>query len=85
MVLDPEVHVLPLQEGDLVLLCSDGLWKALADEEIDSILAWKGSMRQRTIRLVDRANEAGGLDSITVILYGHLAHGRTNVESRKCF
>ncbi len=79
MVLTPEVHSISLHAGDLVLLCSDGLWEALSDEEISTILAWEGSMRQRATQLVDRANEAGGPDNITVVLYEHLAReGQSN-------
>jgi PPM family protein phosphatase len=80
MVLNPEVHSIPLHAGDLVLLCSDGLWEALSDEEINTILAWEGSMRQRATQLVDRANEAGGPDNITVVLYEHAVDGGKNDE-----
>jgi protein phosphatase len=68
----PEVSSRTLGNGDRVLLCSDGLWEALSDEEICSIVDWDGSMRQRAIQLVDRANEAGGHDNITVVLYEHV-------------
>lgn len=71
----PEVSSGTLGNGDHVLLCSDGLWEALSDEEICSIVDWDGSMRQRAIQLVDRANEAGGHDNITVVLYEHVAQG----------
>jgi serine/threonine protein phosphatase PrpC len=71
----PEVNMRTLQNGDRVLLCSDGLWEALSDEEICTILDWEGSMRQRATQLVDRANEAGGHDNITVVLYEHVAQG----------
>jgi protein phosphatase len=75
----PEVHAVELAAGDLVLLCSDGLWEALTDDEIEAILAWEGSMRQRATQLVDRANAAGGRDNITVVLYEHTS-GRTRDE-----
>lgn len=68
----PEVSSRTLSNGDRVLLCSDGLWEALSDEEICAIVDWDGSMRQRAIQLVDRANEAGGHDNITVVLYQHV-------------
>lgn len=71
----PEVSSRTLGNGDRVLLCSDGLWEALSDEEICSIVDWDGSMRQRAIQLVDRANEAGGHDNITVVLYEHVTQG----------
>jgi protein phosphatase len=71
----PEVSSRTLGNGDRVLLCSDGLWEALSDEEICSIVDWDGSMRQRATQLVNRANEAGGHDNITVVLYEHVARG----------
>ncbi|MCI0490258.1 MAG: Stp1/IreP family PP2C-type Ser/Thr phosphatase [Blastocatellia bacterium] len=74
----PEVNTTTLVDGDLVLLCSDGLWEALSDEEIASIIDWEGSMRQRATQLVDRANEAGGNDNITVVLYEYIAQGGKN-------
>jgi protein phosphatase len=69
----PEVLTLDLRRGDLVLLCSDGLWEALRDDEIAAILDREGSMRQRATQLVDRANEAVGQDNITVVLYEHVS------------
>jgi protein phosphatase len=68
----PELHTVELAPGDQVLLCSDGLWEELEDEEIEAILAWEGSMCQRATQLVDRANAAGGRDNITVVSYEHV-------------
>lgn len=65
----PEVNTKTLINGDRVLLCSDGLWAALEDEEIGAILDSDGSMRQLATQLVNRANDAGGYDNITVVLY----------------
>lgn len=66
--LEPEVNVRKLHPGDFVLLCSDGLWGALSDEEILATLAEEGSVHERATRLVERANAAGGPDNITVVL-----------------
>jgi len=72
----PEVNTRPLENGDRVLLCSDGLWEALPEAEIHSIVEWEGTMRQLATQLVDRANCAGGYDNITVVLYGpHCSRG----------
>jgi serine/threonine protein phosphatase PrpC len=67
----PDVQCVDLAPGDRLLLCSDGLWEALPEEEIRAILDWEGSARQRATQLVDRANAAGGNDNITVVLYEH--------------
>ena len=56
----------PLQDGDVLLLCSDGLWEMIPDEqEIASILAaWWLSAATRAEKLVQLALQAGGLDNI---------------------
>jgi protein phosphatase len=69
--LAPETSQRALDDGDCVLLCSDGLWEGLSDEEIGTILNWEGSVRQRATQLVDRGNDAGGRDNTTVVLYEH--------------
>jgi protein phosphatase len=70
----PEVNTKVLSEGARVLLCTDGLWDALSDDEIRTTLDSDGNMRQLATLLVDRANRAGGNDNITVILYEHSAN-----------
>lgn len=70
----PELHTVELASGDQVLLCSDGLWEELEDEEIETVLGRDGSMCQRATQLVDLANAAGGWDNITVVSYEHVSH-----------
>jgi protein phosphatase len=67
----PELNVRTLSDGDLVLVCSDGLWEALTDSEIGAVVDWDGTMRQRAIQLVDRAIDAGAEDNVTVVMYEH--------------
>jgi protein phosphatase len=67
----PMVTRLPLKSGDRVLLCSDGLWEALAEHDIAHIVGSGGSMLELASALVDRANDASGQDNITAILYEH--------------
>lgn len=57
-----------LNEGDMVLLCSDGLWDMLSDEEILSIVTKGNSMKESCNELIDQANAAGGEDNVTVVL-----------------
>ncbi|MDX1609758.1 MAG: Stp1/IreP family PP2C-type Ser/Thr phosphatase [Halofilum sp. (in: g-proteobacteria)] len=70
---EPEVKV-DLQEeialpGDLYLLCSDGLNDMLDDEVIRLTLTQFGAnLDEAADRLVDRANEQGGADNISVVL-----------------
>lgn len=59
---------LKLEDGDVLLLCSDGLNTMLEDREIRDILVTSPSLGQAANRLVATANEHGGLDNITVVL-----------------
>jgi serine/threonine protein phosphatase PrpC/LysM repeat protein len=52
--------------GDTLLLCTDGLTGLLSDEIIRAELARGGPAQTRALRLVERANDAGGYDNITV-------------------
>jgi serine/threonine protein phosphatase PrpC len=58
----------PLEPGDLLLLCCDGLYKAVEDNDIKKLLGRPVSLQARAENLVARANENGGPDNITVIL-----------------
>jgi protein phosphatase len=66
---EPEVkvdlHEVDLRPGDLYLLCSDGLSGVLRDAEIAEVFAREPAERALRI-LVDRVNERGGPDNITV-------------------
>jgi len=62
---DPECHDYPVQPGDRVLLCSDGLWSMLPDKEIHRILFQYDTVDQICDYLIDHANQAGGKDNIT--------------------
>ncbi|MGN0401551.1 MAG: Stp1/IreP family PP2C-type Ser/Thr phosphatase [Acetatifactor sp.] len=57
-----------LQEGDLVLMCSDGLTNMLEDEEIRMTLNGARDIVEQAEALVQKANENGGKDNISVIL-----------------
>ena len=54
--------------GDFVLLCSDGLTRMVTDPEIASTLLTSASAQESADRLVDLANENGGVDNVSVIV-----------------
>lgn len=68
-----DVHKLHLEEGDTVLLCSDGLTEMVPDEEIGAILQSAASPELACYQLVAQANEAGGVDNITTIVARYTA------------
>lgn len=65
-----------LQDGDIVLMCSDGLSNMLEDEEIGKILRKKGSLEERAEKLIEAANNNGGKDNIAVIIIDMFADER---------
>ncbi len=71
--IDPEVEVdtwtYAARAGDVVLLCSDGLTSMISEEQIAAVLASESDLDAAAKRLVNEANEAGGRDNITVILF----------------
>ena len=70
-VVVPEVYGSPVQpaEGDMFLICSDGLSGMIDDNVIEAILSSDHSTEQKTIDLVSNANLPGkGLDNITAQL-----------------
>ncbi len=59
-----------LEEGDEILMCTDGLTNMLEDEEIRMILDGARDTVEKAQELVKAANEHGGRDNISVILIG---------------
>ena len=57
-----------LKEGDIILMCSDGLSNMLTDNEIVEIVNARGTLEEKADNLVAAANRNGGKDNIAVIL-----------------
>jgi PPM family protein phosphatase len=84
---EPEVEVetctYPAKDGDVYLLCSDGLTGMVPEERLAEILRSRSSLAQAAQALVDDANARGGKDNITVILFklGQEVSATTEVDS----
>ena len=63
-----EVNEFRVEDGDLYLLCSDGLSDMLSDERMAAVLVTAGTLEEKANALVDAANDGGGRDNISVIL-----------------
>ncbi|HEY6762724.1 MAG TPA: Stp1/IreP family PP2C-type Ser/Thr phosphatase [Baekduia sp.] len=59
----------PVRDGDVFLLCSDGLTGMVPDAKVAEIIAGADTLTVAAQRLIAAANEAGGRDNITVILF----------------
>ncbi|HQR46787.1 MAG TPA: Stp1/IreP family PP2C-type Ser/Thr phosphatase [Thermoanaerobaculia bacterium] len=58
----------PLRPGDRFLLCSDGLTGMVGDEEIHAFFEAEPSPEGAVRKLVELANERGGVDNVTAIV-----------------
>jgi PPM family protein phosphatase len=65
---DPDLNTTQLPDSGYILLCSDGLWGVVPDEDIHRLVLDAQNPEDACTRLVEAANEAGGPDNITAIL-----------------
>lgn len=70
---DPEYSSFPLKDGDKILLCTDGLWDMISDQGIFRLLRQNKPARWSCEHLIQAANDGGGQDNITVVVYQHRA------------
>ncbi len=70
--IQPSVEIdatpLPLKEGDSIVICSDGLCRMVPDKKIASIVRDNETPDAAVAALIAAANEAGGIDNVTVVL-----------------
>jgi PPM family protein phosphatase len=70
---EPSVNVdtmtFPARDGDVFLLCSDGLTTMVSDEQIREILTGSKNLRAAVNKLVEAANRGGGRDNITAVAF----------------
>jgi serine/threonine protein phosphatase PrpC len=74
-----DIYITPIgpEEGDMILMCSDGLTNCLSEKAIRSILSNAlTSLEDKVEVLVGEANRGGGGDNITVILLKVMEEGR---------
>jgi serine/threonine protein phosphatase PrpC len=70
---EPDVEVdtytIAGRAGDVYLICSDGLTSMISDDELAAILRSAASLEDAADSLVRAANQSGGKDNITVVLF----------------
>ena len=64
-----DVDIFEARPGDVFLLCSDGLTSMVHEPKLQPLFKDAGDLETLGRRLIDAANEAGGRDNITVILF----------------
>ena len=66
--LEADLDHFTLKQGEIMAICSDGLWGVLEHDQMVRILAGNEDLNVKARMLVKAANEAGGPDNITVVL-----------------
>lgn len=66
--IEADLAELTLAEGDIFVLCSDGLTNLAEDHEIAKVVTDGPSLQESSDRLIDLANGRGGDDNTTVVL-----------------
>jgi serine/threonine protein phosphatase PrpC len=72
--IDIDIFTEKLEDGDSIVLCSDGLSNMVSDEDLQSIVD-QFVPQESVYRLIERANESGGADNITAIVIHVLETG----------
>jgi len=75
-----DAHTHAARDGDVYLLCSDGLTGMISDHEAEAILRGSPTLREAAEALVRAANQSGGKDNITVVLLRVADDGRAPAE-----
>ena len=71
----PDLYEINVEDGDRLLICSDGLTSMIEDDEVQAVMNRISDPQRCASTLVDGALAAGGLDNVTVIV--------VNVEGSK--
>jgi protein phosphatase len=77
----PDLAEFPAEEGDVLLLTTDGVLRHLEDEEIRQILADSKPLQAACDRLIDCALEAGGEDNATSVLIRVFVEGTDRIPT----
>jgi protein phosphatase len=65
---EPDVQEVVLEDGDCLLLCTDGLFEMVKEGRIAEVLSTSAAAESACQRLVEDALEGGGKDNVTVVV-----------------
>lgn len=84
---DPDMYAdhfsLEVNDGDRIILCSDGLSSMISDAEIESLAVSSATPQQAADNLVAAALTAGGADNVTVVVVDVLNDGIADAARRR--
>jgi PPM family protein phosphatase len=69
LFVQPDLHQQRLQEGDRLILCSDGVWSVIEDEEFAQVAAASGSVEQISKNLISLALDHNTDDNASVVVF----------------
>lgn len=83
----PDLYEINVEDGDRLLLCSDGLYSMLEDDEIAAVMRRVSDPQRCASTLVNGAIAAGGHDNVTVIVadaegLGHQQRRRVAIRTK---
>ncbi len=67
-MLEPDVFTTPFPQPGYLLLCSDGLWSVLPDDNLCNLVTAAPNLHSACQNLIAAANDAGGPDNISAVL-----------------
>jgi serine/threonine protein phosphatase PrpC len=67
-LLDPDIFTVAFPQPGFLMICSDGLWGVVAEQDIVRSVVDAPSLQRACQNLVSAANAAGGPDNISVVL-----------------
>ncbi|WP_066175104.1 Stp1/IreP family PP2C-type Ser/Thr phosphatase [Bacillus marinisedimentorum] len=68
-----DINTIGWDEGDALLLCSDGLSNKVTIEQMNKVLAEEGPLHSKAEKLIEMANDLGGEDNITLAIVRNTA------------
>ena len=71
---DAYVELLPSSSQYRLLLCSDGLWGSIQDDQLTEVLRMAATPQEACDRLIEAANAGGGKDNITAVVVEPQSH-----------
>ena len=67
-ILEPDIFTVAFPQDGYLMLCSDGLWGVVAEQDMYHMIQNAPSLQRACQNLVEAANAAGGPDNISVII-----------------
>ncbi len=71
-----DIMTIMFEQGDMMLICSDGLTNKVTDDQLIEVLKQEASLESKAAALINTANENGGEDNITVVILEYFYSNR---------